>query len=83
MGKYDEEFEDTGIFLKVESGTPVFGFFVGDIKKTWVKWTDGKPEEVERGSEGAKFRFRQNFIVHEKGDLENGIHTIGITRRKY
>lgn len=59
-----------GAFLKLADGESVNGVFVGDIYEFWGKW-DGKTTVVAaEGDEGAKLRFRCNFITTEPGTEE-------------
>ncbi len=59
-----------GTFLKLEEGKPVVGCIRGDVKDLFVVWQNKKPEYVDEGTEGAKFRFRVNIAVKVDGGFD-------------
>lgn len=52
-------------YLKLNAGDKHVGVFVGDPVVFYVKWTDKKPVEVQKGEPGGKFRFRIAFILKD------------------
>ncbi len=54
-------------FLKIESGESVQGILRGDVRHFYIKWGEDEiSQECSEGEEGAKFRFRVNFVSREK-----------------
>lgn len=52
-------------FIKLKDKESVMGIFKGDIHVFYVKWENGRSKECDKDDEGAKFRFRVNFVVKD------------------
>jgi hypothetical protein len=52
-------------FLRLKDKETVTGVFRGDIHELFVLWENGKSREVTPGTQGAKFRFRVNFVLKD------------------
>lgn len=66
-----------GVFLRLKDGESVVGVFRGEIYEFYQIWENGKPQVVGKEHEGAKSRFRLNFIA--KGELKPKIFEFGLT----
>lgn len=52
-----------GSFLRLKNGESVRGVFQGDIKHHYVKWDGKKNVDCGEKDDGAKVRFRCNFVL--------------------
>lgn len=57
------------MFLKLKDKEQVKGVFRGAVKEYWVKWEGSRSQECPPDEEGAKFRFKINFVMKENGVL--------------
>lgn len=55
----------SGDFLKLKDQESVTGIFRGEAYTYFVKWEGKKATIVPEGTQGAKFRFRINFVVKD------------------
>lgn len=62
--EYASESTGGGSFLKIEDGQSVAGVLAGEFYEFYVKWTGTTNLVVNEGAEGAKIRFRANFITN-------------------
>lgn len=56
-------------YLKLNDKDQVKGVFRGDVEEFFVTWENGKSRECAPDDDGAKFRFRVNFVTKENGSL--------------
>lgn len=66
-------------FLKLKDKESVSGIFMGDLHEFFVMWENGKSRVVSEGEDGAKFRFRVNFVVKEGAVYVPKIFEQGLT----
>lgn len=79
---YDEPKTGAGMFLKLSDGDEVLGVFRGNPYEYHIRWDDEskRSEEVSEDSEGAKFRFKINFVTkNSEGDYEAKIFENSLT----
>jgi hypothetical protein len=80
--KTDNELPEGGgskNFLKLKDKESVQGIFRGDLHELFIFWENGKSREVEPGFQGAKFRFRVNFVMKEGAVYVPKIFEQGLT----
>lgn len=68
-----------GEFLKLENGKSVTGVFRGDPLEYYSKWEGKKSIPCAEGDEGARFRFRVNFVTKVDGAYKALIWEQGAT----
>lgn len=73
------ESKGNGNFLRLKDGEAVQGTFVGDPFEFYSKWENGKSHVCPEGEDGARFRFRINFVLRENGALVSKIWEQGPT----
>lgn len=66
-------------FLKLKDKESVSGIFMGELHEFFVMWENGKSRVVSDGDEGAKFRFRVNFVIKEGAVYVPKIFEQGLT----
>lgn len=66
-------------FLKLKDKESVSGIFLGDLHEYFVVWEGQKSRVVPEGTDGAKFRFRVNFVVKESSVYVPKIFEQGLT----
>jgi hypothetical protein len=63
-------------FLKLKDGESIIGVFRGEVYEFYQIWENGKSKVVDKGIQGAKSRFRLNFIDK---DLKAKVFEFGLT----
>lgn len=66
--KFREDLPDGGgasDYLKLKDKESITGVFVGEMYEFFALWKDKKPLIVPEGTDGAKFRFKVNFVTKE------------------
>ena len=66
-------------FLKLKDKESISGIFMGELHEFFVAWENGKSRVVAEGEDGAKFRFRINFVVKEGAVYVPKIFEQGLT----
>ncbi len=66
-------------FLKLKDKESVSGIFMGEPHEFCLLWENGKSRAVSEDTEGAKFRFRINFVVKEGSVYVPKIFEQGLT----
>lgn len=67
-----------GLFLKLKDGESKVGVFRGEIYEFHQVWENGKSKVVEPDVDGAKSRFRLNFVSKEDGQYRSQIFEFGL-----
>jgi len=62
-----------GIFLKLGDGDNYNGVFAGEPITFYQKWDGGRYVDCDSKEDGAKLRFKVNFIIKENGALASKI----------
>lgn len=65
-------------YLKLQDGQSISGVFRGEVYSFFIKWNEGKTEEVIEGTPGAKQRFRLNFVIWENDRFIAKIWDFGV-----
>jgi hypothetical protein len=68
----------SNLFLKLKDGESKTGVCRGEIYEFTIKWEGGKSSVCSPDDEGAKTRFRLNFVVHEDGKFVPKIWEYGL-----
>lgn len=68
----------SGLFLRLKDGESKVGVFRGEVYEFFQVWESGKSKVVEPDFDGAKSRFRLNFVTKEDGEYKAKIFEFGI-----
>lgn len=52
-------------YIKLKDKESIVGIFIGELYEFYSVFENKKPREVPEGTDGARFRFRVNFVVKD------------------